>query len=490
MASHMLKITVTNPVKNGDIFGGSYISYSINTETNRHDFAAATSTVVRRYSDFVWLLQELLKLTPTASLPSLPEKQTIGRFSNDFVESRRKSLESFLCIVGQHKELSSYEVFHVFLQEDGGKFSQIKAASLSSHHRDTDNATAAAVVTSVGGSSSTSSSTSNSGIKKKTKQIAAKVSSWFDSSHTSTVTVPSGSSSVSTSVSSSKCNDGSSPNSITSNKKSNADNKVEEITLYVCNLEKEIINLLRFAEMLVSRNREIATSSFDFAQSIAYLGYNHGDDVIGSVLLHFGSSITAASNHTDVYAEEQDVKFNVFIAEYIQDVNSIKGKIRTRNDKKASFIQSLNQYSVRHAAVLKAEGIVGKEESYNNKQMLLQKAKDALDIARDEYESAFIALLTEFQQFKFVKSARVKASVANFVSIQLKYNSAAQQIWTEFTSQLSKQSSSSPLLFPIGSHSSADSSSNVNSDGAADSVLYCDDDDEYDNIDSVGNVDR
>src|SRR4051812_21725931 len=49
---------------------------------------AATSTVIRRYSDFVWLRDALKDAVPWVVVPAQPEKQNLGRFNTDFVEIR------------------------------------------------------------------------------------------------------------------------------------------------------------------------------------------------------------------------------------------------------------------------------------------------------------------------------------------------------------------------------------------------------------------
>lgn len=49
-------------------------------------------------------------------MPPLPEKLTVGRFGEDFIESRRRALEKFLQRVAAHPELSNSQFFIVFLQ--------------------------------------------------------------------------------------------------------------------------------------------------------------------------------------------------------------------------------------------------------------------------------------------------------------------------------------------------------------------------------------
>ena len=48
------------------------------------------SSVLRRYSDFLWLYERLHKERAGSIVPYLPEKQAVGKFSPEFVEERRK----------------------------------------------------------------------------------------------------------------------------------------------------------------------------------------------------------------------------------------------------------------------------------------------------------------------------------------------------------------------------------------------------------------
>lgn len=51
-------------------------------------------------------------------VPPLPEKQTVGRFGSDFVESRRRALEKCLQRIAAHDEIGNSQFFVTFLQAD------------------------------------------------------------------------------------------------------------------------------------------------------------------------------------------------------------------------------------------------------------------------------------------------------------------------------------------------------------------------------------
>ncbi|KAL5361174.1 hypothetical protein BJX96DRAFT_151519 [Aspergillus floccosus] len=72
------------------------------------------STVIRRYSDFVWLLDCLHKRYPFRQLPLLPPKR-IAADSNSFLEKRRRGLVRFTNALVRHPVLSQEQLVIMFL---------------------------------------------------------------------------------------------------------------------------------------------------------------------------------------------------------------------------------------------------------------------------------------------------------------------------------------------------------------------------------------
>ena len=86
------------------------------------------SSVRRRFSDFLWLNDELKQLTLIA-LPELPNKKANLRsipflnkleqsnFHPEFVEQRRVLLEQFISKLAEHPLAQNQKCLHMFLQE-------------------------------------------------------------------------------------------------------------------------------------------------------------------------------------------------------------------------------------------------------------------------------------------------------------------------------------------------------------------------------------
>lgn len=105
------RILVTDPVTVGGVVP-PFVLYTV-----RHTpLAQLERSVERRYRDFEWLHACLREDHPECVVPPLPGKQTLGRFDETFVETRRKALQTFLNRVVAHPKLSRSRVFsEVFL---------------------------------------------------------------------------------------------------------------------------------------------------------------------------------------------------------------------------------------------------------------------------------------------------------------------------------------------------------------------------------------
>ncbi|KAJ1667383.1 Vacuolar protein sorting-associated protein vps5 [Coemansia sp. RSA 1813] len=110
-------IRITDPVKVSDSLK-SYIAYKVYTQSDAKMFRESNMVVRRRYRDFDWLIQELAARHPGIIVPPIPEKQSMGRFEDEFVEARRAGLESCLARISEHPVLWCDSVFRIFLEAD------------------------------------------------------------------------------------------------------------------------------------------------------------------------------------------------------------------------------------------------------------------------------------------------------------------------------------------------------------------------------------
>ncbi|KAI0225645.1 hypothetical protein L0F63_007370 [Massospora cicadina] len=102
-----------------DIFAISVHDPETKTNLDTHQEYTFTDgpeiTVERRFSQFEWLLERLQAKFRALVLPPLPDKQFSGRFSEEFIEKRRRLLERFLYRLARHPILRYSEIFMHFL---------------------------------------------------------------------------------------------------------------------------------------------------------------------------------------------------------------------------------------------------------------------------------------------------------------------------------------------------------------------------------------
>ncbi|TEY84087.1 hypothetical protein BOTCAL_0021g00080 [Botryotinia calthae] len=116
-AKPTFNITVGDPHKVGDLTS-SHIVYSVETKTSSKAYRQAEFTVTRRYRDFLWLYNSLHANNPGVVVPPPPEKQAVGRFDTNFVESRRAALERMLNKTAAHPTLQHDGDLKLFLESE------------------------------------------------------------------------------------------------------------------------------------------------------------------------------------------------------------------------------------------------------------------------------------------------------------------------------------------------------------------------------------
>ncbi|KAI8826985.1 uncharacterized protein EV422DRAFT_20295 [Fimicolochytrium jonesii] len=98
-----IKISIA-PEKGGFLL--KHVNYILHAQNRR-------TSVLRRYSDFLWLLDILVRRYPFRAIPSLPPKK-VG--DQTFLERRRRALSRFINLVANHPVFSEDEAVTAFLR--------------------------------------------------------------------------------------------------------------------------------------------------------------------------------------------------------------------------------------------------------------------------------------------------------------------------------------------------------------------------------------
>ncbi|EJD47925.1 Vps5-domain-containing protein [Auricularia subglabra TFB-10046 SS5] len=110
-------ISVGDPQKVGDPIS-AHIIYTVHTKTISKLYRKSEFSVLRRYSDFLWLYETLSLNNPGVIVPPVPEKHPFGRFEDTFVEQRRIGLNKCIQKIANHPLLGEDPDLKLFLESD------------------------------------------------------------------------------------------------------------------------------------------------------------------------------------------------------------------------------------------------------------------------------------------------------------------------------------------------------------------------------------
>ncbi|KAI0255922.1 Vps5 C terminal like-domain-containing protein [Lactifluus subvellereus] len=113
----VFSITVDDPQKVGDPIR-AFTMYTVHTKTTSPIYSKPTFSVLRRYSDFLWLYETLSINNPGVVVPPVPEKSPFGRFDDQFVQQRRSALENCINKIANHPVLCKDADLKLFLESD------------------------------------------------------------------------------------------------------------------------------------------------------------------------------------------------------------------------------------------------------------------------------------------------------------------------------------------------------------------------------------
>ncbi|KAE9400585.1 nexin sorting protein [Gymnopus androsaceus JB14] len=112
---------VTDPQKELAETKDAYVSYQISAKTNLPMFSTPNPSVRRRFQDFTFLREHLVKDFPACVVPPLPGKHRLeyitgDRFSPEFMERRRLDLHRFLQRLARHPTLQRATLVRAFFE--------------------------------------------------------------------------------------------------------------------------------------------------------------------------------------------------------------------------------------------------------------------------------------------------------------------------------------------------------------------------------------
>ena len=92
--------------------------FSLIPQTTSPLFSKSSFSVLRRYSDFLWLYETLSNNNPGVVVPPVPEKSPFNRFDASFLQQRRLALEKCIQKIANHPVLQKDSDLKLFLESD------------------------------------------------------------------------------------------------------------------------------------------------------------------------------------------------------------------------------------------------------------------------------------------------------------------------------------------------------------------------------------
>jgi len=117
------QVQVCNPQKQNDK-SRSYVAYTVRV-TKVKDGVESSS--FRRFSDFLWIHDQLEQKHPSCVVPPMPEKSLTGNFAPELMMFRSRELTRFLQRVSAHPILSADDAFEFFLMAPWDDFTARRA---------------------------------------------------------------------------------------------------------------------------------------------------------------------------------------------------------------------------------------------------------------------------------------------------------------------------------------------------------------------------
>lgn len=421
-----LYITVSDPVQQQEGMN-KYTSYRVDvrgspdqssssSSSQSHDNNSSSifqnpgfSAVLRRYSDFLWLFERLQAERAGAIVPPLPEKQPVGRFSAAFIEDRRVNLERFLRRVAVHPELNDASSLNTFLRADDATFNAAKHSNWDMHNSQTSN------TNTNNNNNSMASQHAISHYPKKKEGI--KLPSWLTNTSTAIASTLTGTTDL---------------------VRSPDDDLFEEIEKYIQGLDTQMKSVAQQASTLVRKGKDIANGMFEFGLAFSLLGQSEGSDsdALGMALQKMGDAADVLSVMTAEHAEREGHDFEDPLQDYIRMIHSVKLALNKRAEKRRIYSQSIADVSNKQHVVNKTKGVMGNEEKSYQADVALQMAQEHSNNAREEFATVSQRVLREVDRFKREKADDMRATVMDYITLQIEYNRKMEEVWANLIPQL------------------------------------------------------
>eukprot|EP00941_MAST-03F_sp_MAST-3F-sp1_P004895 g4895.t1 len=355
------EIQVLSPIKQGDGMK-AYISYKVTRDG---------VSVIRRYSDFVWLQERLQILYPGYVIPPLPEKKQLGRFDPEFIEVRRKYLQRFLKRISVHDALKASQDFADFMSATEQELIAVK-------HR--------------------SSASSGKGFMQWFGETVMAVSQTLGQ-----VEVP----------------------------KTPGDAFFDDHCAYVDSLAPQLETAYKHAKGLVSNQKAHASCLFEFGLAFTLLGQSETQPgTLGKALSQLGHTADTLSQITSDQAKKEASFFAEPLKDYIGITTAVRDMLDKRKERQLTYQTAVADVMRAERAELEVKQKVGSNPNkIKQAEETIAQAKKKQKAAKAELDMVDERVQKEIQRFKAEKLVDLRQIVLEYVRNQIEYQKKVEATW-------------------------------------------------------------
>lgn len=383
------RCSVVDPEKKGEGMH-QYIAYRIHTMRTDEQGTVSQSSVIRRYSDFVWLHSELSAAYKGVLIPPLPDKIFMRRFTQDFIDERRRWLEMFLNRLAGHPLLMRSPDAILFLHGDDADLTNAKEGK--------------------GGTAYVSAAVPE-GEQAPSKPTPKGFMSYLKEGLT-TIT-----------------------NTFGANKereKGPEDEQCDEVLAYATSLDTSLQEVHENLQGLVNKNKDLAKTWFQLGLSCTLLGQyelDQNEQSLGAVFNKVGHTADRLSVLVTEKVDKENLEFREPIKDYIRMVGSVKAMMRTRAEALLTHQAAVSALEARQSKLAGLAGVAGKEEQALQAEKRVIEAQTTVDSSNMELERVTTLCLSEAARFRSTKQQDLKRVVEAFVEVQVKHSQKVQAAW-------------------------------------------------------------
>lgn len=373
-------ITVTEPNKIGEGVA-AYIAYKVSRTS------PPSEAVLRRFRDFSWLQHKLQQRHKGVIIPPLPEKSTVQKFqmAADFIESRRRALQVFLCKVYAHPVLRDSPEVNVFLMASDAEW-QLEMARWQVE-------TAAA-----------------------SKPAAGGAMQWFRSLQHSAQNMVAG-------------------------RSDDAMEDAEYIKVrdYINSLEAHLNEAQRQVGRLGRKEAELAGALAEFANAGEQLG-KFDDGVLRAsfdVLSARAGQIAAASRQR---ADALAVNFEAPLHEFARSIKSVQVAMADRAAALSAFVQAKGDLDGKKVRLAKLRGTPGlKEERMTEAEREVVEAEEKVRCCKAEYDGIAARMTEELNRYQKERALELHTLLKDFALTQARCAAENARAWSSLLQEIQQQ---------------------------------------------------